>query len=103
MFSRKGNPIHKVLGKIYMLLMLSTAVITLFMSAQLGPVFLGHFGYIHLFSLTVLYTVPTAYFAIKHGNIKKHKINMIGLYVGGLLIAGSFTLGPGRLLNTWLF
>ncbi|MCJ8312714.1 MAG: DUF2306 domain-containing protein [Saccharospirillaceae bacterium] len=103
LFSRKGSPIHKLLGKIYMLLMLSTALITLFMSAQLGPALFNHFGYIHLFSFAVLYTVPNAYIAVKNGNIKKHKLSMIGLYVGGLLIAGSFTLGPGRLLNDWLF
>lgn len=28
---------------------------------------------------------------------------MISLYVGGLLIAGSFTLMPGRLLHGWVF
>jgi uncharacterized membrane protein len=28
---------------------------------------------------------------------------MVRLYVGALLIAGAFTLTPGRLLNDWLF
>jgi uncharacterized membrane protein len=34
---RKGTPNHKLLGKIYMALMLVTATITLFMPAQVGP------------------------------------------------------------------
>lgn len=100
---RKGSSAHKLLGKIYMILMLCTAVISLFMSAKVGPTLFNHFGFIHLFAVLILYSVPSAYFAIKKGNVKKHSGNMIGLYVGGLLIAGSFTLMPGRLLNSWIF
>ena len=59
----KGTPVHRLLGKIYMMLMLLTAIITLFMSAEVGPTLLNHFGFIHLFSLLVLITVPRAYIA----------------------------------------
>lgn len=103
LFRRKGTPLHKALGKIYMALMLFSAIVTLFMSAEIGPQLFGHFGFIHLFSALVLVTVPSAYLAARSGNIKRHKRNMIGLYVGGLLIAGSFTFFPGRLLHSWLF
>ncbi len=101
LLNRKGTPAHKVLGKIYMSLMLVTALVTLFMSAGVGPTLLGHFGFIHLFSFLVFYSVPTAYLALRAGNIKKHR-GMIGLYVGGILIAGGFTFVPGRLLHSWL-
>ncbi|WP_191601988.1 DUF2306 domain-containing protein [Marinomonas algicola] len=100
---RKGTPIHKILGQAYMLLMLISAITSLFMEARIGWQVLGHFGPIHLFSLLVLYLVPTAYIAARTGNIKRHKSNMIGLYLGGLLIAGSFAFMPGRLLHGWLF
>lgn len=86
-----------------MLLMLFTALVTLFMSAAVGPTIFNHFGFIHLFSLSVLYLVPSAYLAIKSNNVKKHQGNMVGLYIGGILIAGAFTLAPDRLLHTWLF
>lgn len=99
----KGTPRHRLLGKIYMVLMLVTATITLFMPAQVGPRVVGHFGYIHLFSLLVFYSVPMAYVNARRGNVKGHKSSMIGLYVGGLLIAGSFAFMPGRLLHGWLF
>ena len=103
LLNRKGTPVHKFLGKIYLGLMLFTAFITLFMEALVGPKFLNHFGFLHLLSLFVLYTVPTAYRAIRVGNIKLHKRKMVGLYVGALLVAGAFTLSPGRLIHTWLF
>jgi uncharacterized membrane protein len=103
MISRKGSPIHRALGKTYMVLMLVTAAITLFMPAVVGPRLLNHFGFIHLFSVLVLYSVPTAYLAARSHNVKKHRNSMIGLYIGGLLIAGAFTFTPGRLLHTWLF
>ena len=99
----KGTPLHKLLGKCYMVLMLLTATITLFMPAVVGPTLWGHFGFIHLFSILVLYSVPTAYIAARNGNITKHKSNMVGLYIGGILIAGSFTFMPGRLLHLWVF
>jgi len=102
LLNRKGSPAHKVLGKVYMSLMLVTALVTLFMSAEVGPTLLGHFGFIHMFSFLVFYYVPTAYLAIRGGNIKKHRDSMIGLYVGGILIAGGFTFVPGRLLHSWL-
>ena len=103
LFRRKGTPSHKLLGKIYMLLMLATGLITLTMPAEVGPRFLGHFGFIHAFSFLTLYSVPAAYFAIRRGNVKIHRANMIGLYIGGILIAGAFAFSPGRMLHEWLF
>lgn len=103
LLNRKGTPVHRFLGKIYMGLMLFTAFVTLFMEAVVGPKFLNHFGFLHLLSLFVLYTVPTSYRAIRVGNIKLHKRKMVGLYVGALLVAGAFTLSPGRLIHSWLF
>lgn len=102
-FMTKGTPLHKGMGKVYMILMVVTAVITLFMPAHVGPRVLNHFGFIHGFSLLALYSAPKAYFAIRRGDVKSHKFSMIGLYVGGIVIAGSFTLVPGRYLHDVLF
>ena len=99
----KGSPMHRLLGKAYMSLMLVTALITLFIEAQVGPQFLSHFGAIHLLSVLVIYSVPRAYFAAKAGDDRTHRSNMLGVYLGGILIAGAFTLVPGRYLNGMLF
>mgnify|MGYP001796326202 CR=1 FL=1 len=103
LLAKKGTRIHRKLGGIYMVLMLVTALITLFMPALVGPQFLNHFGWIHLFSLLTLWTVPTAYTAIKKGNIKAHQRKMLLLYFGAIVIAGGFTLAPGRFLNELFF
>lgn len=101
--SRKGTSDHRLLGKIYLILMLITGGITLLMPAQVGPQLLGHFGFIHAFSLLTLYSAPAAYFAARHGNIRAHRGYMIGLYIGGILIAGAFAFAPGRMLHHLLF
>jgi uncharacterized membrane protein len=103
LFLKKGTVLHRKLGKIYMLIMLITATITLGMPAQVGPRFLGHFGWIHSFSFLTLYTVPTAYFAIRKGRVKAHQRKMILLYFGAIIIAGGFTFFPGRYLHTLFF
>lgn len=100
---KKGTKFHRVSGRVYMILMLITATVTLFMPAQVGPQFLNHFGWIHGFSFLTIYTVPTAYIAIKRGNVKVHKRKMIALYFGAIIIAGGFTFFPGRYLYQVFF
>lgn len=100
---RKGSPLHKALGRIYLLLMVATGLATLFMPAHVGPRFLGHFGLIHAFSLFALYSAPAAYLAARRGNIQAHRKSMIGLYLGGILVAGAFAFSPGRMLHDWVF
>ena len=86
-----------------MILMFITAIITLFMPAHVGGRVLNHFGFIHLFSFLTLYSVPTAIIAIKKGHVRKHKIKMIMLYIGAIIIAGGFTFTPGRYLHSLFF
>jgi uncharacterized membrane protein len=101
--AKKGGKYHRLIGGTYMSLMVLTAIIALFLPALVGPQFLGHFGWIHLFCVLTLYSVPTALLAIRKGNVRRHKIKMISLYVGALMIAGGFTLSPGRYLHTVFF
>jgi uncharacterized membrane protein len=42
------------------------------------------------------------YYARRH-NIRAHRQSMLGVYIGGLLIAGSLTLLPGRIMHTVFF
>jgi len=98
----KGTPSHRLLGKVYMILMLTTAALSLLIPAAVGPQLVGHLGLIHILSFVVLFSVPRAYFAARNHNLVHHKIAMIGVYVGGILVAGGFTLAPGRYLNQLL-
>lgn len=83
--------------------MLATGIITLFMPAYIGPQIFNHFGFLHLFSLLVLVTVPLSFFAARRGDLQTHRHSMIGLYVGGILVAGAIAFLPGRMLPLMLF
>lgn len=99
----KGGLLHRKLGVVYMSLMMITAIIALFIQAQVGPKLLNHFGYIHVFCILVFWTVPTAFLAIKKGKVKIHQRKMILLYIGAIILAGGFTLMPGRYLHSLFF
>ena len=103
LLSPKGGTLHRGFGKVYMSLMMITAIITLFMANTVGPSLLGHFGFIHLFSVLTISSVPAALFAIRKGQVKRHQRIMWSLYIGAILIAGGFTFVPGRYLYELTF
>ena len=68
--STKGNTKHKFLGKIYMILMVIQALISLFMEARVGKQFLNHFGWIHILSIITLISIPQSLYLIRKNNLK---------------------------------
>mgnify|MGYP006080901915 FL=1 len=86
-----------------MILIFFQAGISLFMEAKVGPQFLNHFGWIHLLSVLTIYAVPKSIYYIKKGDTKGHSRSMIILFWAGLIIAGGFTLVPGRYLYNVFF
>jgi len=63
MFQRKGTPVHRQVGRVYLSLLFLTSVVTIFMEARVGPRLFDHFGFIHLLTALTLYAVPAAYIA----------------------------------------
>jgi uncharacterized membrane protein len=102
-FSRKGAPFHRALGYVYLALMTVTSVAALFVQQLMpnGP-FLG-FSPIHLFVPLTLFGVVGALRGAWTHNIAMHRAAMLGVYVGGILIAGSLTILPGRLMHAVFF
>jgi len=96
--SHKGAPLHRALGYLYLTLMSITAVTTLFIH-QVNPGGPFGFSFIHLFVPLTLFGVVGAISGARTHNIARHRRSMIGLYVGGLLIAGGLTFLPGRLMH----
>ena len=83
--------------------MVFTKSITLFMPARVETQFLQHFGCIPLFNLLTVYSISTAVIAIKKEQIKKHKLKMIFLYAGAIVITGRFTFAPGKFSHQFFF
>jgi uncharacterized membrane protein len=98
-FSRKGSPVHRIAGATYLVLMTVTATAAIFIR-QLRP---GSFSLLHLFVLLTYWSVFSALWNLRRKNIRGHQAAMIGLYVGGLLIAGSLTFLPGRIMHRLFF
>ncbi|MGI1679637.1 MAG: DUF2306 domain-containing protein [Cellvibrionaceae bacterium] len=96
MLMRKGTQKHRILGRIWVTLMLSLAISALFIKAR------GHFSMLHVFSVAVIIFLPAAIYAARKGKIKFHRYTMISVF-SGLIIAGAFTLLPYRILGQLIF
>lgn len=99
---KKGDRPHKLMGRAYAVLMVVTAI-TSFWIGRPGTGIAGSgYSFIHAFSVLTLISIPWAVYAARTGNIDSHQGTMRGLYVG-LIVAGLFTLLPGRLLGNLVF
>ena len=99
---RKGTPNHKILGWTWVALMGSTALATAFIRDYAMPNLAG-FTPIHLFTVLVAVLLPRAIWQIRRSNVAAHRKTMRRLYMGACVVAGIFTLLPGRFLGELLW
>ncbi len=94
----KGTPMHKQLGKLWVSLMVVTALSTLFIHDGM------RLSWIHIF---VPITLRAAYLIVakaRKGDIKGHRNEIVSLYLGALMIPGIFAFVlDNRLMNVMLF
>lgn len=93
--------LHRAAGYAWVMLMVMTAVSALFIPAAQLPNIAG-FGPIHLLIPLVLGMLVLALRYMVQGRVQAHRATMLRTYVGACLIAGAFTLMPGRLLGDWV-
>jgi uncharacterized membrane protein len=101
MLAAKGTGSHRRVGRIWVVLMMTVAVSSLGIVSNWSIV--GWFGPIHALSALTVLTLPLAVIHARRGRIKSHRKAMMGLFFGGLVIAGLFTLMPGRLIHEVVF
>jgi uncharacterized membrane protein len=97
---RKGTTLHRRLGWVWAVLMALVAISGLFIW-ELRLFWL--FSPIHLLSLLTLWALARGILAARQGRIADHKRAMKQLYGLALVIAGAFTVFPGRIMYLVLF
>jgi uncharacterized membrane protein len=97
-FSTKGARLHRSLGFVYLALMTVTAVAAFFIRDRNGSL-----TFIHIFIPLTFFGVFGALWYARRGEIGGHKKAMLGLYLGGILLAGTLAFLPGRLMNQLVF
>lgn len=96
---RKGTLAHKQFGWAWVVLMTMAAGSSFFITGIND----GRFSPIHILSLFTLAMLPWAIYAIRRRRVQSHRWTMIGIFSGGLVVAGIFALLPGRLLGGMVF
>ncbi len=98
----KGTKWHKMLGKLWVALMVATALSAVFIKWGGGLNF--HFSFIHIFVPMTLWASYKLIATARRGDMKGHKKEILGLYLGALMIPGLVSIAiPGRLMNVWMF
>lgn len=100
LFRKKGDARHKFLGRIWVAVM-AVAVGSSWFISELPM--LGRFSPIHIFSVMGTIALFQIIWFARNGNIPAHKAAAKGLYLGGLIVAGTFTFLPGRIMNEMIF
>ena len=96
----KGTLPHRTLGWIWVALM-AVVAISSFWIHQIR--LLGPWSPIHLLSVfTPIMLVLGVWYARRH-NVRGHKITMISIFTGALVVAGLFTFVPGRIMHAVVF
>lgn len=96
LFREKGTYAHRIIGRIWVVLMFVVAIGSFFIQAR------SHLSWIHLLSAVVIVNLSFAIHAIRNNNVRRHRYNMRIAYAS-LCIAGVFTLLPYRMLGKLVF
>jgi uncharacterized membrane protein len=99
---RKGTASHRASGWLWVVLMGTTTLTSAFIRDYRLPNVAG-FTPIHLLTAFVAVALPWAIWQAQRGNVAAHRKTMRGIYIGGCIVAGLFTLLPSRFLGRQLW
>ena len=105
--ARKGTLPHRTLGVFWVLLMIVVTVSSIFIRPSMTPglPITQWFGFIHIFTaLTAFGIVGGVMWLLRGGpTLKRHKGPFIGIFAGGLIVAGVLSFLPGRIMHQVAF
>jgi uncharacterized membrane protein len=96
----KGTLPHRTVGTVWVALMVVVAVSSFFIH-ELHV--WGNWSPIHLLSIFTLAMLPLAVLHARRHRVDRHRNAMTAIFVGALVIAGLFTLAPGRIMHAVVF
>jgi uncharacterized membrane protein len=96
----KGTVPHRTLGWLWVALMMVVAGSSFWIHQSRVW---GLWSPIHLLSIFTLAIVPFGVWRAHRHDVAGHRRTMIFTFVGALLIAGLFTLVPGRIMHAVVF
>jgi uncharacterized membrane protein len=96
----KGTIPHRAIGWTWVVLMLAVSI-SAFWIHELR--LWGPWTPIHLLAIFTLITLPIAVLNAHRHRVARHRAAMISIFVGALVIAGLFTLVPGRIMHAVVF
>tara|TARA_B110000014_G_C20082250_1_gene565659 strand:- start:105 stop:509 length:405 start_codon:yes stop_codon:yes gene_type:complete len=111
-FKKKGTKQHRFIGRVWVSFLLIVSFTGLFITSPMtDTVFNPRFySWIHLL---IPFTVGNLIYSVwsirqfKKTKLEKHKNahirSMVGVYFGALIVAGAFTLMPGRMFHEIIF
>ncbi len=97
LLTRKGTDLHKLLGRVWVGLMVTTAIAITFVRGG------GDFSWIHIFVPYTLFGAWKVVATVRRGDIKAHRNHLISMYLGALAIPGAWSFLPDRLMGLWLW
>ena len=96
----KGTLPHRSMGWVWVALMTLVAGSSFWIH---GFRMIGAFSPIHGLSIFTLVMLPFAVLHARRHRADRHRKAMIGIFTGALVIAGLFTLWPGRIMHAVVF
>jgi uncharacterized membrane protein len=96
----KGTLPHRTVGWIWVALMLAVSI-SAFWIHQIRM--WGPWSPIHLLAIFTLIMLPIAVWNAHRHRVPQHRNAMIAIFLGALVIAGLFTLVPGRIMHAVVF
>ena len=97
---RKGTARHKRLGKAWVVAMVIVALSSFFIHELRQW---GSFSVVHLISVFALGLLVYAIVKVRQGDIDAHRFTMMGLFLGGLVLAGALTFARGLFMHRIVF
>jgi uncharacterized membrane protein len=94
----KGTGLHRTIGWSWVTAMSVVAITSVWMVADVGGI-----NPLHAFTAVTVVSLYVGLTGIRRGDVRRHAGAMMGLLLGGLLLAGVFAFIPGRTMWRMFF